>query len=76
MAGSWNGLFPIFPENKHISFQGSSYKGPFQKLTSTHEIIFPDEIKHIGCFPKNDSLHIFTDQSQVVAKNQDGPYGP
>ena len=35
MAGSQNGLSFSKSEHENISFQGSSYKGPFQKLTST-----------------------------------------
>ena len=35
MAGSWNGLSFSESENENISFQGTSYKGPFQKVTST-----------------------------------------
>ena len=75
MAGSQNALFPVFPENENISFQGSSYKGPFQKLTSTNYIHFTDEIKN-GLFPKNHFLVMVTDQSHFFAEKQNGPYGP
>ena len=75
MAGSQNGLSFSESENENISFQGSSYKGPFQRLTYAKSIHFSDEIKN--CFPqKVDSLLLFTDQNHFFAENQNGSYGP
>ena len=76
MAGSWNGLRFSRSKNENISFQGSSYKGPFQELTSTKLIHFPDEIKNTVFFQKVDSLSFFTDQNHFFAEKQNGPYGP
>ena len=43
------------PENENISFQGASDKEPFQKLTSTKQIQFPDKMG-IGLFSKTISF--------------------
>ena len=45
MAGAQNELFPAFPENENISFQGTSDKAHFQKVTSAKYVDIPDETK-------------------------------
>ena len=65
MAGSKNGLSFSESENENISFQGTSNKGPFQKLPPQNKFIFLNRSK-IDFFQKNDSLLICTDQNHFL----------